>query len=65
MMNGTEDDMIEFIDTCRKEFKTLPPEDISFPRSASDVVKYKAIIYNLCKGNTHAYTWSIIIQSLY
>jgi len=40
MMSGTEDDVINFIDTCREEFKKLPPEDISFPRSASDVVKY-------------------------
>jgi DNA polymerase elongation subunit (family B) len=42
MMNGTEDDVIDFIENARKEFKKLPPEDISFPRSASDVVKYSA-----------------------
>ncbi len=42
MMNGTENDVIEFIDTSRKKFKSLPPEEISFPRSASDVVKYQA-----------------------
>ena len=40
MMNGSEDDMIDYIDTCRKEFKKLPPEEIAFPRTASDVVKY-------------------------
>jgi DNA polymerase elongation subunit (family B) len=42
MMNGTEDEVIDFIEKCRKEFKTLPPEDISFPRSASNVTKYQA-----------------------
>ena len=42
MMNGTEDDVIEFIDKCRTEFKKLPPEEIAFPRSVSDVVKYKS-----------------------
>ncbi len=42
MMNGTEDDVIKFIDNARKEFKSLPPEDISFPRTVSDVKKYKA-----------------------
>ena len=42
MMNGTEDEMIDYIESCRKEFKTLPPEEISFPRTASDVVKYRA-----------------------
>ena len=40
MMSGTEDDVINFIDTCRTKFKTLPPEEIAFPRSASDVRKY-------------------------
>ena len=42
MMNGTEEDVIDFIDKSRAEFKTLPPEQISFPRSVSDVVKYKS-----------------------
>ena len=42
MMNGTEDEVIEFIDECRREFKTLPPESIAFPRTASDVQKYKS-----------------------
>ncbi len=41
-MSGTEEDVIDFIDKSRAEFKTLPPEQISFPRSASDVVKYKS-----------------------
>jgi len=40
MMNGTEDEVIEYIDKCRKEFRKLPPEQIAFPRSASDVKKY-------------------------
>ena len=42
MMNGTEDEVQKFIENSRKEFRKLPPEDIAFPRSASDVVKYKA-----------------------
>ena len=42
MMNGTEEDVIDFIDKSRNKFKSLPPEEISFPRSASDVVKYRA-----------------------
>ena len=40
MMEGTEDDVIQFIEDSRKKFKELPPEQISFPRSVSDVVKY-------------------------
>jgi DNA polymerase elongation subunit (family B) len=40
MMSGSEDNMIKFIENCRDKFKKLPPEQISFPRSASDVQKY-------------------------
>jgi DNA polymerase elongation subunit (family B) len=42
MMSGTEDDIINFIDNCRKEFKQLPPEQIAFPRTASDIRKYSS-----------------------
>lgn len=40
MMSGTEEEVIEFIDKCRSDFKKLPPEQIAFPRTASDVRKY-------------------------
>ena len=42
MMTGTEEDVIHFIDKSREEFKKLPPDQISFPRSVSDVQKYKS-----------------------
>ena len=42
MMNGTEEEVIEYIENCRKEFRKLPPEEIAFPRSASDVKKYQS-----------------------
>ena len=41
MMSGTENEMIDFISNFRQEFKSLPPEEISFPRTVSDVVKYR------------------------
>ncbi len=50
MMNGTEDEVIDFIDKSRKEFKTLPPEDIAFPRTASNVAKYQAHSTIYAKG---------------
>ena len=50
MMNGTEDEVIDYIDACRKEFKTLAPEDIAFPRTASDVRKYQASSTIYAKG---------------
>ena len=40
LMSGTEDDVIDYIDRCREEFKNLPPEQIAFPKTASDVRKY-------------------------
>ena len=42
MMSGTEDDMIQFIEQCREKFKSLSPEEVAFPRSASDVQKYSS-----------------------
>jgi DNA polymerase elongation subunit (family B) len=50
MMTGTEEDVIDFIDKSRDEFKKMPPEDISFPRSASDVVKYRSSSTIYMKG---------------
>jgi len=50
MMNGTEEEVIDYIDDCRAKFKTLPPEDIAFPRTASNVQKYKASSTIYTKG---------------
>jgi DNA polymerase elongation subunit (family B) len=40
VMTGSEDNVIDFIERSRIEFKKLPPEQVAFPRSASDVQKY-------------------------
>jgi len=50
IMSGTEDEVIDYIDKCRQEFKTLPPEDIAFPRTASNVRKYHAHSTIYAKG---------------
>ena len=50
MMSGTEEQVIEFIDKCRREFRTLSPESVAFPRSASDVNKYKSSTTIYAKG---------------
>jgi len=50
MMNGTEEDVIHFIDKSREQFKQLTPEQIAFPRSASDVNKYKSSSTIYTKG---------------
>ena len=50
LMTSTEDDVIDYIDNCRKEFKKLTPEEVSFPRSVSDVQKYKSTSDIYTKG---------------
>ena len=43
IMTKTEDDVIDFIDSCRTKFRSLPPEEISFPRTVSSVTKYRSV----------------------
>ena len=50
MMSGTEEDVIKFIDDARAKFKQLPPEDIAFPRTVSDVNKHKSPATIYAKG---------------
>ena len=50
MMGGTEDEVIDFIDDARAKFKKMPPEDISFPRTVSDVNKHKSHSTIYAKG---------------
>ena len=41
MLNSTEADLQKFVADFYEEFKSLPPEDVSFPRGVSDIVKWK------------------------
>ena len=43
IMTKTEDDMIDFIDKSRNYFYNLPPEEISFPRTANNISKYRSV----------------------
>ena len=47
IMNGTEADIIEFIEGFKNEFKRLTAEEVSFPRSVKGLAKYRdsATIY--------------------
>ena len=42
MMEGTEDEVISYIDECRRKFNKMTPEEIAFPRSVSDMVKFRS-----------------------
>jgi DNA polymerase elongation subunit (family B) len=42
IMTSTEDEVVKFIETFKKEFPTLPVDQIAFPKTASDVEKWKS-----------------------
>ena len=50
IMGGTEDELVEFIEEKRLEFSSLPPEEIAFPRSASEITKYMSNLSIYAKG---------------
>jgi DNA polymerase elongation subunit (family B) len=50
IMNGTENDAIDYIDKFREEFSTLDAEDIFFPRSVRGISKYHDAAHLYKKG---------------
>jgi DNA polymerase elongation subunit (family B) len=50
MLRGTEEDVQNFIENFRKEFKTLPPEEISFPRGLNGLKEYSDSVMLYKKG---------------
>jgi DNA polymerase elongation subunit (family B) len=64
MMSGTEDEMIDYIDKCRTEFKSLEPEEISFPRTASNVTKYKGT-HNIYEKGTPMHVRGALLYNHY
>ena len=48
VMNGTEQDLWEFVETARRDFRTLPPEDVAFPRGCRGLKQYsdRSMIYS-------------------
>jgi DNA polymerase elongation subunit (family B) len=50
MLRGTEEDVQKFIEDFRKEFKTLPPEEISFPRGLNGLKEYSDSVMLYKKG---------------
>jgi DNA polymerase elongation subunit (family B) len=50
LMSGTERDIINYINECKKEFFSLTPEEVSSPKSVSNVNKYSAANNSYQKG---------------
>ena len=40
VMTQTEQDLWEFVETARKEFRNLPPEEVAFPRGCKGLAQY-------------------------
>ena len=40
VMSGTEQDLWEFVENARKEFRNLPPEEAAFPRGCKNLAQY-------------------------
>jgi DNA polymerase elongation subunit (family B) len=51
MMNDSEEDIIQFIEEFRKEFISLPMEDVAFPRGVNGLDKYKGTTELFIKGS--------------
>jgi hypothetical protein len=50
IIGGTEDDVHKFVEEFREKFKSLPPEDISFPRGVNGLNTYADSVTMYKKG---------------
>ena len=64
LMEGTEDEMIDFIEQFKEQFNTLPPEDVAFPRSVKGIDKYSDSVMRYKKGTPIHVKGTIIHNTL-
>ena len=64
MLNKTESEMIQFIESFRKEFKTLSEAEISFPRGVNGIEEYTESKSLFKKGTPIHVRGSIIYNHL-
>ena len=50
VMNGTEEEVWDFVETARKEFRTLPVEEIASPRGCNNLAQYSDATNIYSKG---------------
>ena len=50
ILDGTNSDLIKFIDSAKKEFMSIPVEDIAFPRGVNGVNEYSSNVSIYSKG---------------
>ena len=64
MINGTEDDVQKFIADFKSEFKSLPPEEVSFPRGCNGIEKYSDST-SMYKSGTPLHVKGVILYNHY
>ena len=64
VMNGNEQEFQDFVNNFKQEFKSLPFEDIAFPRGVSELTKYKSSSELYSKGTPIHVRGAIIFNSL-
>jgi hypothetical protein len=64
IMTQTQDDLHKFIEKFRQEFKTLPVEDIAFPRSVNGLTEY-ADSSNIFKKGTPIHVKGALVYNYF
>ena len=64
VMNGNQQEFQDFVGKFKQEFKTLPFEDIAFPRGVSELSKYKSSSELYTKGTPIHVRGAILFNSL-
>ena len=64
VMNGSQQEFQDFVEKFKQEFKTLPFEDIAFPRGVSELSKYKSSSELYVKGTPIHVRGAILFNSL-
>lgn len=64
LMSGTENDMIEYIQNCKKHFMKLTPEEVSFPRSVNRLDVYYHI-HDIYKKGTPIHVRGTLLYNHY
>lgn len=64
VMNGNQQEFQDFVENFKQEFKTLPFEDIAFPRGVSELSKYKSSSELYIKGTPIHVRGAILFNSL-
>ena len=64
ILNGTESELIDYVEDFKKSFKSLPAEEISFPRTVNGLTKYFDPVLGYIKGTPIQVKGSLIYNRI-